>query len=67
MDSAVEVFLGMGYFLNPIFAIVFCFNLVEIISKLVKGNEKIGKNHLWLTISFTYIVTFLTWMWGSPQ
>ncbi|KOS68124.1 hypothetical protein AEA09_05855 [Lysinibacillus contaminans] len=61
----METFMALGFFLNPIFAVVFCVNLVIIIQKLFKDSKaNIDKNAIWLTISFTYIVTILTWMWG---
>ncbi|RTQ86032.1 hypothetical protein [Lysinibacillus telephonicus] len=68
MGDILEIFTGLGFFLNPIFAIVFFINLVEINKKLIKGNESdISKNVLWFVISGTYIVTILTWMFGFPK
>ncbi|EON70575.1 hypothetical protein H131_21072 [Lysinibacillus sphaericus OT4b.31] len=61
----METFIALGFFLNPIFAIVFCVNLVSIIRKLSKDSgAKMNRNAVWLTISFTYIVTILTWIWS---
>lgn len=61
----METFTALGFFLNPIFAVVFCVNLVIIIQKLSEDSKSnIDKSAMWLSISFTYIVTILTWMWG---
>lgn len=64
MGDMLEIFTGLGFFLNPIFAIIFCINLIEIIKKTNEGKVSISKNAIWVTISFTYIITILTWMWG---
>lgn len=68
MGNILEIFTGLGSFLNPIFAIVFFINFVEINKKLIKGNEsEIKKNVFWFVISGTYIVTIITWMFGFPN
>lgn len=42
-------------YLIPIFAIIFCLNLVEIIKK-VKKDQSTTTNTFWLTTSFVLIV-----------
>ncbi|OHX51848.1 hypothetical protein [Planococcus faecalis] len=58
----MELIVVMGFYLNPIFAVIFCLNLISIIKK-VERDEKINtqKNTIWATISFVYIITSLTW------
>ncbi|MBP3953116.1 hypothetical protein [Bacillus suaedae] len=48
-------------FINPVLAIVFCINLVEILKK-VSGNQKedTAKNTFWMTLAFVYIVGTIT-------
>lgn len=61
----MEYLVFMGIFLNPILAVVFCLNLISIIKK-ANRDEKISteKNTVWVTISFVYIITCLTWSFG---
>lgn len=58
----MEYLVVMGFFLNPILAVVFCLNLISIIKK-ENQNEKIStqKNTIWATVSFVYIISSLTW------
>ena len=55
-----EVFLM--FLLNPIFAMVFCLNLIGMVKRLHQGEEKVTKNAFWLTFSGIFIVTTITWM-----
>lgn len=58
----MEFIVIMGFFLNPIFAVVFCLNLISIIKKGNRDKKtSTEKNTMWATISFVYIVTCLTW------
>ncbi|UGB28748.1 hypothetical protein [Metabacillus sp. B2-18] len=51
----IVAFLYMGWFLMPLFCIIFCLNLVTILKK-VKNEEKTTVNTVWLTISFSLIM-----------
>jgi len=42
------------YFM-PILGIIFCLNLVSILTK-IKKDEKTAKNTFWLTLSFVLII-----------
>lgn len=48
-------FVFFSTYLIPIFAIIFCLNLVEIIKK-VKKDQSTTTNTFWLTASFVLIV-----------
>ncbi|MFN7253458.1 MAG: hypothetical protein ACK4M9_22195 [Anaerobacillus sp.] len=57
----MEFLLYAAIFLNPILAIVFCLNLVEIIRKISAVNDaETAKNTFWMTISLVYIVGTIT-------
>lgn len=50
------IFLAfIGFYLLPVFCIVFCLNLVSTFKK-VKYEESTSKNTLWLTVSFILII-----------
>lgn len=55
MDFMMLFFFYIGWFLMPIWCIVFCLNLVSILKK-VKHEEKTTSNTVWLIISFTMIM-----------
>lgn len=58
----MELVVVMGFYLNPIFAVIFCLNLISIIKKVERDEKKnTQKNTIWATISFVYIITSLTW------
>lgn len=65
MDVIVTIFLWIGFYFIPIFTIIFCVNLVEIIKK-VKKDENIKNETKWLTISFTIIVYSIIIAAGAP-
>lgn len=44
-----------GFYLNPVFAVVFCINLVSLIKK-VKSDKETKQNTIWISVSFAYIV-----------
>ena len=67
MGDVLFSFIQMSFIINPILAIVFCFNLVEIIKKAKQGENAIDKNFLWLTISGVYIITSITWMLSAQM
>ena len=48
-------FVFFNIYVIPIFAIIFCLNLVEIIKK-IKKDQSTTKNTFWLTTSFVLIV-----------
>ncbi|HHY75058.1 MAG TPA: hypothetical protein GX497_17935 [Bacillus bacterium] len=53
--------IKFSFLINPIFAIVFCINLISLIKKVAKDpNADIEKHAVRLTISATYIVLSLT-------
>ncbi|QUG41673.1 hypothetical protein KD050_20830 [Psychrobacillus sp. INOP01] len=59
----MEFLIQAGLFLNPILAIVFCLNLVALIKKVSSdSNASTSKNTFWMTISATYIMFSITWM-----
>lgn len=49
---------GVGFFLLPILCIIFCFNLIRLIEKIVHGGVTF-RNTCWMTGSFTMIVMIL--------
>lgn len=49
------IILYIGFLPLPIWCIVFCVNLVEILKK-VKNEEKTTVNTFWLSLSFTIIM-----------
>lgn len=61
----MEFLIQAGLFLNPIFAIVFCLNLVAIIKK-AKNDKYVdtSANTFWLTLSAVYITFSITWMFA---
>lgn len=56
----VNVLAAFGFYLLPVFCIIFSLNMVAIIDK-IKNGEQMNKNTLWLTISFVFIV----WIFAS--
>ncbi|RXJ04439.1 hypothetical protein DS745_03370 [Anaerobacillus alkaliphilus] len=57
----MELLLYFAIFLNPILAIIFCLNLVEIIRKISANTEaETTKHTFWMTISLVYIVGTIT-------
>ena len=48
-----------GIYLNPVFAVVFCINLVSVIKK-VKSDKETKWNTFWISVSFAYIVFSIT-------
>lgn len=53
------IFYYIGMFLTPILSIIFCVNLISLITNIKNGtNHK--KNAYWLTISFTIIIWTLS-------
>ncbi len=54
----IQIFAIFGFYLLPIYCIVFCLNLVSIIKK-IKYEEDTNKNTLWVTISFILIICTL--------
>ncbi len=60
----IQIFGVIGFYLLPLYSIVFCLNLVSILKK-VKNEENTGINSLWLVVSFTLIiVTFASLIVG---
>ena len=60
----IKIFAIIGFYLLPIYSIVFCLNLVSILKK-VKYEESTNKNTFWLVVSFTLIiVTFASMIVG---
>ncbi|AXI01030.1 hypothetical protein DV702_15680 [Sporosarcina sp. PTS2304] len=55
MDILYIFFYWIGWWLMPIWCIIFCLNLVSILKK-VKHEEKTTANTVWLIISFTIIM-----------
>lgn len=55
MDILLLLFYWIGWWLMPIWCIIFCLNLVSIIKKS-KHEEKTTANTVWLIISFTIIM-----------
>ncbi len=55
MDILYTFFYWIGWWLMPIWCIIFCLNLVTILKKL-KHEEKTTANTVWLIISFTIIM-----------
>ena len=55
MEYMLFFFVYIGWFLMPIWCIVFCLNLVSILKK-VKHEEKTTANTVWLIISLTIIM-----------
>ncbi len=51
----VQFFAMFGFYLLPIYCIIFCLNLVSIIKK-VKYEEDTDKNTLWFGASFILII-----------
>ncbi|HWI46909.1 MAG TPA: hypothetical protein VNU45_01625 [Rummeliibacillus sp.] len=49
------LFIFIGFYLIPIFSIIFCLNLVAIMKK-IKVEEKTSVNTFWLTTSFLLIM-----------
>ena len=54
-DSLIQIFAIIGFYLLPLYSIVFCLNLVSILKK-IKYEENTNKNTLWLVVSFTLII-----------
>ncbi|PIC84893.1 hypothetical protein CSV72_16480 [Sporosarcina sp. P20a] len=55
MEILDAFFYWIGWWLMPIWCIIFCLNLVTILKK-VKHEEKTTANTVWLIISFTIIM-----------
>ncbi|WP_112180422.1 MULTISPECIES: hypothetical protein [Paraliobacillus] len=53
----MEVVAILGFYVLPILTIVFCLNLVSIITK-VKNDEATTYNTLLLTVSFTMLMWY---------
>lgn len=66
MGEILIFIVQMSFIVNPILAIVFFINLIEIIKKANLGEEAIDKHVMWVTISGTYIISTITWM-GNIQ
>ncbi|MFF2755848.1 hypothetical protein ACFVR1_19325 [Psychrobacillus sp. NPDC058041] len=59
----MKLILQAAFILNPILAIVFCLNLVELIKKLSRDTDAhTSQNTMWMTISATYIIFSITWL-----
>ncbi|WP_456278788.1 hypothetical protein [Bacillus sp. AK128] len=57
----MEFLIYGAIYLNPIFAIVFCLNLVIIIRKTSANPEaETAKHTFWMTISLAYIIGTIT-------
>ena len=52
----IQIFAIIGFYLLPLYSIVFCLNLISIIKK-VKYEENTSKNTIWLVVSFTLIIS----------
>jgi len=46
----------LGFYLLPVYGIIFCVNLVSLLKK-IKDNKVTEKNTIWMTISFILIIT----------
>jgi len=49
------IFVFINFYLMPILGIIFCLNLVSILTK-IKKDENTTKNTFWLTLSFVLII-----------
>lgn len=64
-DSMIQIFALIGFYLLPLYGIVFCLNLVSILKK-IKYEENTSKNTIWIVVSFTLIIcTFASMMVGA--
>ena len=66
MDYLLLFFFYIGWFLMPIWCIIFCLNLVSILKK-VKHEEKTTANTVWLIISFTIIMWTIASLAAGPN
>ncbi|KUP06307.1 hypothetical protein Q75_09210 [Bacillus coahuilensis p1.1.43] len=58
MDSIIFIAL----FINPLFCCILVLKSVALVKQIHQGNYDTGENTAWVTISFTLIVTSITWM-----
>ena len=64
-DYMIQIFAIIGFYLLPLYSIVFCLNLVSILKK-VKYEENTSKNTIWIAVSFTLIIcTFASIIVGA--
>jgi hypothetical protein len=64
-DYMIQIFAIIGFYLLPLYSIVFCLNLVSIFKK-VKYEENTSKNTIWIAVSFTLIIcTFASMIVGA--
>lgn len=63
----IQVLGVIGFYLLPLYSMVFCLNLVSILKK-VKYEEKTSINTFWLVVSFTMmIVTLASLLVGDSE
>lgn len=56
MESFVTFFSFSSIYLMPIYGIIFCLSLVNLLKKLSKDQKDISKEQFFLTISFILII-----------
>ncbi|CAI9392517.1 hypothetical protein [Bacillus sp. 522_BSPC] len=51
----IEFFAIFGFYLLPVYCIIFCLNLVSLLKK-IQEEDNITKNTIWFTASFVFII-----------
>lgn len=56
MELLLAFFFFNSIYLMPIYGMIFCLSLVNLLKKLSKGQTDISKEQIFLTISFIIII-----------
>lgn len=51
----IEFFAVFGFYLLPVYCIIFCLNLVSLLKK-IQEEDSTTKNTIWFTISLIFII-----------
>ncbi|GAB3801744.1 hypothetical protein [Virgibacillus kimchii] len=52
----LQLYAIIGFYLLPVYGIIFCLNLVSLIKK-VHDNKVTEKHTIWMTVAFILIIT----------